>query len=1585
MRVAAGRGQGMILILRASLGVTAKEQVKSARKGPRYPLPTWCPEKVLLEEPTTLQVWLAALVTEQVECTRKGPRYPLWIPCFRLMCFMLMTAVISKATSLLAAVRATVVREPGQVHPKGSETSSSEPRCPGGLLGAPAGNGVPGDFVPSGGAACGDRTLEPRRVSEDPLEGQEEYLDGTRTQGPRRNHQDPRKDQEEPCVLPSLPDPASPCPSPVSHGGLAAAGCWRELLEGRLAGAASERVRLVNCWDRTQGPSKCNQDPPEGQKWYLDGSRTREPRRVIQDPRKDEQCLMCRHPSPCGLPGSLCDRGCHGKLSLGSGLRGGHFAEDLGMIASGAGGRSRVLSNEILAFDGDPSKDDNGSGAGWMAGRCYGLQGELYTFGYDSSTTYDHAVAFEDRTAKVRNVSQGSCHAVTCCACWGWAGWHVSLLFGRYWPLSSVVARQGGHDPHAGVRIGEASHPGPKQPEGGLQNLLQSCGFDLKSMLRDMIKQLVAEVVGSLPGPAALAPLSAKAKKRRKKKIRKAALQKGGAGGSRSPAEDNAKPEGNPAPKGKGKGKGKSEGKEGGRPGLRHPAAPAPQPGDEWQLVQRKPAQEEPFLLRPQDWNSPLICFKDLAATFEAADPKQCFEAVVHCKAAEISIAKRILGASSREFSTLLVAVDLSRKELEGHELATEAGVRQAIPGKLGSLIRFREGLAVQCASAGKAAPQPKGLQAPLKVEARETGVLFAKVPQAFCPADRWKSFLQRPKSAIASWTAEHHIQLTDSWQWAEEQNANGARQVFGILRAPTKDLPALLSLSGHGGVFVFPPGSNKERITVEWIDRLSKETDRDYHARAMRAQSVGLACSGARLGWKKPIDANTRYSRIWTLSGCPKHWDMRQAAEVLSGCFSEVKLIRQNVRGADKSFMFRGAAQAGPDCDLLPIAAQDGDQAKLTLWATLAPPRKEQVHQKKLRGGSMPFVSAAADIFTPIPQSRAKEAGARDPTAMDITLGEAAEGQTAAEGAAGAKEAPGGKTPQQEGGGDPKRAKVSLREVPPGCNRVAAPADGNCLFHSFGAAYAWARGQTTVINHLDLRARVADHLERHSSDYEPAWLADGRPGPKGTPVEDWKAFVQAVAVPGAWSGETELRALCRLFSIRVVVVPADPRWHVCVYGKPKYKDLGAIFFADQHFDFLQPQGSQYPQEIASVKTDSNGGWLVGGISEAGSKSIATSSAASPVGQRGISQAATSVSSRSGGHGQGRAAARLAPSLRGPDPNPPPPPLVVRSRAAGISQAATSVPSRAGKRGTGLSAAKTATTMRGKGRGVSAARSVTTVRKNLKRDELAALEECVEVKTKRPTGRPKLCQWLQGGCVRCRYCPYLFRTDDEKLAYLRISGHVKKHHPGHTPSGIAKGPLPSIVTELSEDQNAAWRCKFCKHGISTEAASSTGEARIIRDRRRHKIEAHPSITWKVWRQASYEERAARSTQTRYRKTEAKRTAQVEGDFTVFRWPLSQSPNKRAGDTQPRIIFRLAWFCNCCGAPFHVPSEARRHHTLCPSIFGRLRAKERLRKLEKLQAQYRKTAPAGPRRILDLSHFAKATGLFKKALTLSPCF
>ena len=87
-------------------------------------------------------------------------------------------------------------------------------------------------------------------------------------------------------------------------------------------------------------------------------------------------------------------------------------------------------------------------------------------------------------------------------------------------------------------------------------------------------------------------------------------------------------------------------------------------------------------------------------------------------------------------------------------------------------------------------------------------------------------------------------------------------------------------------------------------------------------------------------------------------------------------------------------------------------------------------------------------------------------------------------------------------------------------------------------------KAQPDAFHHLDLRARVADHLERHGSDYEPAWTADGSPAPHGKPLPDWQDFVAQVATPGKYSGEVELKAL---FSIRDVVIPADPVWQVCV------------------------------------------------------------------------------------------------------------------------------------------------------------------------------------------------------------------------------------------------------------------------------------------------------------------------------------------------------------------------------------------------------------------------------------------------------
>ena len=796
----------------------------------------------------------------------------------------------------------------------------------------------------------------------------------------------------------------------------------------------------------------------------------------------------------------------------------------------------------------DDFSDDWMPSTSAVAARAPGLLGELCAFG-----------------------AEVSCLSAAVC-------WVADCLQGFGGCVTGLVSARWSGKPFAGIRVGEASHPGPVK---GL-DALSFLGPGLLDTIKSAIQKIVEQAVKQSLEQAGLQqqPLSAKARNRKRAKLKKAALKRGGTGGpsGSNPSAPVAAKAAGKGDDGKGKGQPKGKGKGHGHPPASNAAAP-PGPksphNDGWQLAQRKPAADEQFMLRPQDWNSPLIMFSDFAAKFEAADAKVCFEAVVHCTAAEIAIARRSLGASSREYSTLLVAVDLSKKQLLEHALSKEAGVKQAIPGKVGAMIKFREGLAVQCTSSGKGAPQPKHIGSSHRVEAKETGVLFVKVPQAFVSKDQWSAFIKNPRHAIAAWASRRHVQLTDSWKWSEEKLGNNATQIFGIIRAPKADLPTLLGCAGVDGVFTFPPSGQKERVTIEWIDRLPKESDKDYFARAHRAQSIGLACHGVRLGWKKPITEATRFSRVWQLNGCPRHWDMVQAAGVVEASFHEVKMIRQSVRGSEKSFLFRGAAKAGADCDLLPIAAEDGDDGHLMLWACLAPARPEQVRQKRLRGGSLPFVEAQVAPFTPVTKT------------IDVTPGDSQEPQDMDTSSAG--DAKGTETAEEKKEeGNTKRAKIALREVPAQCSVQAVP-------------------------------RVADHIERHAADYEPAWTADGKPGPAGSALQDWNTFVQQVAMPGKYSGEVELKALCRLFSIRAVLFPADPRWHVCAYGKAKQRKVGAIYFHDKHFDFLKPDEAKYPKEIVSVVTDSNGGFLVGGISEACSDSAPSSV------HRGISLAATSV------------------------------------------------------------------------------------------------------------------------------------------------------------------------------------------------------------------------------------------------------------------------------------------------------------------------------------------------------------------------
>ena len=106
--------------------------------------------------------------------------------------------------------------------------------------------------------------------------------------------------------------------------------------------------------------------------------------------------------------------------------------------------------------------------------------------------------------------------------------------------------------------------------------------------------------------------------------------------------------------------------------------------------------------------------------------------------------------------------------------------MRQSIPGRIGPLIRFRDGLAVQCTSSGCKPPQPEGLCVSKQVESKVTGVLFVKVPHAFASADRWQAFSKSPKLAIATWGEPcANIGPCRSWQQAWVEEADHGRDPF--------------------------------------------------------------------------------------------------------------------------------------------------------------------------------------------------------------------------------------------------------------------------------------------------------------------------------------------------------------------------------------------------------------------------------------------------------------------------------------------------------------------------------------------------------------------------------------------------------------------------------------------------------------------------------------------------------------------------------------------------------------------------------------------------------------------------------------
>ena len=155
---------------------------------------------------------------------------------------------------------------------------------------------------------------------------------------------------------------------------------------------------------------------------------------------------------------------------------------------------------------------------------------------------------------------------------------------------------------------------------------------------------------------------------------------------------------------------------------------------------------------------------------------------------------------------------------------------------------------------------------------------------------------------------------------------------------------------------------------------------------------------------------------------------------------------------------------------------------------------------------------------------------------------------------------------------------------------------------------------------------------------------------------------------------------------------------------------------------------------------------------------------------------------------------------------------------------------------------------------------------------------------------------------------------------------------------VTRGALPQAAhlgmncCPISADQEIVWRCRHCSQGISLEAATSSGQARIRRDRRRHKKEARPNLSWKQWHRSDYSYRTLSTTATKFKATAAKHPHLV--GFRTFRWLLVERIRELPGSS-------------VAGSVRHaIPLSLE--GTRCPLTMGKSRAAERLQILPQVE-------------------------------------
>ena len=384
-----------------------------------------------------------------------------------------------------------------------------------------------------------------------------------------------------------------------------------------------------------------------------------------------------------------------------------------------------------------------------------------------------------------------------------------------------------------------------------------------------------------------------------------------------------------------------------------------------WHTVSRKREDQEPFELRSQDWDVPIVPHDAIGRKLDELPDNKPLEAVVLAVKSDLDTVRTILRGTAKP--RRIMCVELKK---EGKE---------RIPGKVGNQLRFRQADITTHYSQGASAPKYAGTKASaVAIAPTKTTTVYIRIPAAYCSADRWKEIRSSPAKAVAAWAAEQRVILADSWGWVEE---SPPKQLFGKARLAEKEMSSLLCVSGRGGIFV---DCIRDAIPaqVQWLARTENEPAAAYLERGLRMSAqLGLASQGGRIGARSHRDPSAAIPRIWVFPHVPLDWGPPEVTKVLAQAFDPVTLIHHRRTGRDQLYRFRGTHKFG-DRDILPLQVQlteAGETSEITLWATVAPVKAPSNKQTWLRERAVPLIEPKPQVLKPaqvkVPQASSDEA----------------------------------------------------------------------------------------------------------------------------------------------------------------------------------------------------------------------------------------------------------------------------------------------------------------------------------------------------------------------------------------------------------------------------------------------------------------------------------------------------------------------------------------------------------------------------------------------------------------------------------